>query len=131
MSAREALAAQVMTHLDGRASLDPLRFFDPSPARAALPYGVIEEPVLTDWSTATWTGFEGRLVIVLHDGGERPTRVRRLMGLVEAAMMSLPPDLPEGWRLVRCQLVRGRVARVGEQWRATSEWVVRMYRMDS
>jgi hypothetical protein len=40
----------------------------------------------------------------------------------------LAPDLGEGWRVVRLALVRSRVLRVGDRWRGTAEFLVRMYR---
>jgi hypothetical protein len=104
--------------------------FDAPPVRAAIPHAVVEDPVLGDWSSATWRGREGRLVVTLHDGGERPVRLRAALGAAEAAVEGLDPLLSDGWRLVRAQLVRSRVLRVGERWRGTSEFLVRMYRED-
>ena len=102
--------------------------FDAPPVRGGLPYAVVDEPVLSDWSTKTWVGREGRVLVTLFDGGERPVRARALLAVAEEGLEALPPDLGEGWRVVRLALVRSRVLRVGDQWRGTSEFLVRMYR---
>ncbi len=127
MSAGAVLQAGVVAQL--QAALD-CAVFDAPPVRAAIPHAVVEDPVLGDWSTTTWRGREGRLVVTLHDGGERPVRLRAALGAAEAAVEGLDPLLSDGWRLVRAQLVRSRVLRVGERWRGTSEFLVRMYRED-
>ena len=123
MSALLAATARLQAVLEGGV-------YDAPPVRSALPYAVVDEPVLSDWSTTTWRGREGRVVVTLHDGGERPVRLRAMLGAAEAAVEGLDPLLSDGWRLVRAQLVRSRVLRVGERWRGTSEFLVRMYRED-
>ncbi len=127
MSAGAVLQAGVVARL---ADVLDCAVFDAPPVRAAIPHAVVEDPVLGDWSTTTWRGREGRLVVTLHDGGERPVRLRAALGAAEAAVEGLDPLLSDGWRLVRAQLVRSRVLRVGERWRGTSEFLVRMYRED-
>lgn len=102
--------------------------FDAPPVRGGLPYAVVDEPVLSDWSTKTFAGREGRVLLTLFDGGERPVRLRALLAAAEEGLEALPPDLGEGWRVVRLALVRSRVLRVGDRWRGTSEFLVRMYR---
>ncbi len=57
--------------------------FDAPPVRGGLPYAVVDEPVLSDWSTKTWVGREGRVLLTLFDGGERPVRARALLAAVE------------------------------------------------
>jgi hypothetical protein len=130
MSAAQQLQAAVIAQLLHRATLDPMTVFDMPPARAALPHAVVEDPVLGSWDLAAVTGREGRLSIVLHDGGERPVRLRRLQGRVEDLIATMPADLGgEGWRLARLRLVRSRVARgKGDRWSAVSEFEVRIYR---
>ncbi|WP_380783625.1 DUF3168 domain-containing protein [Sphingomonas sp. R86520] len=102
--------------------------FDAPPVRGGLPYAVVDEPVLSDWSTKTWVGREGRVLLTLFDEGERPVRVRSLLAVAEEGLEAVAPDLGEGWRVVRVALVRSRVLRVGDRWRGTSEFLVRMYR---
>ena len=125
MSAGAVLQAGVVARL---ADVLDCAVFDAPPVRAAIPHAVVEDPVLGDWSSSTWRGREGRLVVTLHDGGERPVRLRAALSAAEAAVVGLDPLLSDGWRLVRAQLVRSRVLRVGERWRGTSEFLVRMYR---
>ncbi|MEG8044079.1 DUF3168 domain-containing protein [Sphingomonas faeni] len=125
MSGRVVLQAAVVARLN--AVLD-VSVFDAPPVRGGLPYAVVDEPVLSDWSTKTWVGREGRVLLILFDGGERPVRVRALLAAAEDGLELLDPVLGEGWRVVRLALVRSRVLRVGDRWRGTSEFLVRMYR---
>lgn len=125
MSGRVVLQAAIVARLN--AVLD-VSVFDAPPVRGGLPYAVVDEPVLSDWSTKTWVGREGRVLLSLFDGGERPVRVRALLAVAEEGLEALPPDLGEGWRVVRVALVRSRVLRVGDRWRGTAEFLVRMYR---
>ncbi len=125
MSARVVLQAAIVARLN--AVLD-VSVFDAPPVRGGLPYAVVDEPVLSDWSTKTWVGREGRVLLTLFDEGERPVRVRSLLAVAEEGLEAVAPDLGEGWRVVRVALVRSRVLRVGDRWRGTSEFLVRMYR---
>ena len=119
------LQAAVLARLN--AVLD-VSVFDAPPVRGGLPYAVVDEPVLSDWSTKTFAGREGRVLLTLFDGGERPVRLRALLAVAEEGLELLAPDLGEGWRVVRLALVRSRVLRVGDRWRGTAEFLVRMYR---
>lgn len=133
MSARIVLQAAVVAHLR-EAGGGLLQVFDAPPVRAAPPFVVVGEPVLKDWSTATWRGFEGTLPIEMRDpgqgAGERPERLREFSGLIEEGVEALPRALGGGWRIVRLMLMRGRVLREREGWRAVSEFAVRLYRED-
>ena len=132
MSAGAWLFASVMAHLDQNAALDPLRVFDFAPDRAGFPWAQVEDPVLAAWDGAGVAGRVGTLPIAFHDGGERPGRLRLLMGRVEAQMAALPADLGgEGWRLAGLSLARTRVARVKDGWLGRTEWAVRVFRADS
>jgi hypothetical protein len=130
MSAAQWLQAALLRQLKGRAVLDGVAVFDTPPVRAALPHAVIEDPVLASWNAAGLTGHEGRVTIAMHDGGERPARLRRTQGQIEDLIATMPADLGgDGWRVARLRLVRSRVVRgKGERWSATSEYDVRIYR---
>lgn len=117
--AREALVAGLAARL---AAVLDCAVFDAPPVRGGLPYAEVGEPVLADWSGTGWTGRDGRVAVALHDGGERPVRLRRLVALVE----DVAAPEPEGWRVVRWLLVRGRMARTAERWSASVEFQVRM-----
>jgi len=125
MSVQAVVQAAMVAALDG---LDVTGVFDAPPVRAALPYAVIEEAVLADWSTKDMDGREGRLAVTLYDGGERPVRLRVLAGAAEDAVSAMPRVLGEGWRVASLVFVRGRIVREGVRWVAMSEWRVRVLR---
>ncbi len=130
MSAGEALVAAAVAAVD--AVEGPTRLsavFDGAPVRAALPYAVVGDPVLIDWSAAGVTGREGRLTVTLWDAGEVPARLRTLVEAAEAAVLGIGPNLGAGWRVASLQLVRSRVVRAGgDRWMGVSEFRVRLYR---
>ena len=131
MSAGEWLAASCMAQLAQNAALDPLQVFDFMPERAGLPRAQVEDPVLQAWDGAGFTGRIGTVAIGFRDGGERPVRLRLLMGRVEAQMAALPADLGgEGWRLAGLSLARSRLTRVKDGWLGRSEWAVRVFRVN-
>lgn len=131
MSAGDWLAASCMAHLAENAALDPLQLFDFVPERAGFPWAQVEDPVLGSWDGAGVTGRVGTLAIAFRDGGERPARLRLLMGRVEDQMAGLPADLGgEGWRLAGLSLARSRLARVRDGWLGRSEWAVRVFRVN-
>lgn len=127
VSARGLLHAAVAARLRSGTGL---AVFDAAPVRAAaVPHAVVEEPVLSDWSTKSWAGREARLVVAVHDAGERPVRLRGLLETVEAAVASLPAELGEGWRVVRVTPGRSRIARgKSDRWVGTVEFTARMWR---
>ncbi len=132
MSAAAALQAGLAEALRDAESLAALTgVFDAPPVRAALPHAVIEETLLADWGTKDMAGREGRAAVTLHDGGERPARLRDLAGAAEEAVLAMPRALAGGWRIASIAFVRGRIARAGPGWTATSEFRVRMLREDS
>jgi hypothetical protein len=126
MSVQAVLQAALAEALAG---LDVTAVFDAPPARAARPYAVIEEAVLVDWGAKGMAGREGRFAVTLHDGGERPARLRLLAGAVEDAVEAMPRVLGQGWAVASLGFVRGRIVREGEgRWVATSEFRVRVLR---
>jgi hypothetical protein len=125
MSVQALLSAAMAEALGGL----EVAVFDAPPVRAARPYAVIDEAVLSDWGTKDIAGREGRLAVLLYDGGERPVRLRALAGEVEAAVEAIARDLGDGWRVVTLVLARSRLVREGEsRWMAMSEWRVRILR---
>ena len=130
MSAGEWLAAGCMAHLAENAALAPLRIFDFVPERAALPWAQVEDPVLAAADGAGVTGRVGTLAIGFRDGGERPTRLRLLMGRVEEQMAAMPADLGEGWRIAGISLARSRVQRIRDGWLGRLDWSVRVFRVN-
>lgn len=129
MSVRTLLQAAVAARL--ATSVSGVRVLDAPPGRIGGPYAVVDDPVLTDWSTKSWTGREGRLAVLLYDGGERPVRLRAACDAVETALAD-PPVLSGGWRIVRLGFVRSRLARIAtDRWSAVVEFQVRVMREDS
>lgn len=130
MSARTVLQAALVEALSDAEGLAALtKVFDAPPARAGLPYAVVDEPVLIDWSAKDWTGREGRFAVVLRDSGERPVRLRALVAAVEEAVTGMAAELGEGWRIVWVRLGRERVALGADgRWLAMSEFVARLRR---
>lgn len=128
MSAREVLQAGLCDALT--AALDDVAVFDAPPVRMAMPYALVEEPVLADWSTKDLAGREGRVAVVIQDRAERPVRLRALAATAEDAVEAMNGELGEGWRIVTLGLVRSRIMRRAEGWMATSEFRVRMLRVN-
>lgn len=128
MSARVLLQAAVVARLKAHRPLVEMAVFDAPPARAGVPFAVVDEAVLVDRSAQGVAGLEGRLVVTVEDGGERPVRLRALIGEVEETLPGMAAAIGEGWRVVTLVLVRSRMARAGERWRGVSEFAVRMYR---
>jgi hypothetical protein len=136
MSPGMLIQAAVAEALRARAEFAELAVFDAAPVRAAHPYTVVDEAELADWSTKDWTGRSGRIAVVLHDRGERPARVRAMLGVVAEVIEALAGDLGAGWRATGFRLTRERIARgsagKGETatWLAMSEFAVRVYRVE-
>ena len=127
MSAATVLHAAVVAHLRSH-----VRVFDAPPLRAAMPQLVVDDPVLAAADAAGVSGRVGTIALVYADDGERPERLRALVARIEAAMERLPVDLgAEGWRLAGLRLARSRLVRGrNEQWSGTSDFAVRMFRIN-
>ncbi len=124
--AGETLAARAIVALNAIPGLNGA--FDGLPVRATVPYAAIEIGPESDWG---WKGGEGRelrLTATVHDGGEPPERLRRLMSAAEAALLGLSGD--DEWRVVNVALARRRTTqkRPGA-WTGVVEVRVRMERL--
>jgi hypothetical protein len=128
VSVQAVLQAALADCLRGAGGLDGVAVFDAPPVRGALPYVVIEEAVLGDWSTKDMAGREGRLAVTIRDGGERPVRLRGLAGAAEDAVLGMAGEVGEGWRVASLVLVRSRLVREGAGWVSVSEFRVRVLR---
>ena len=103
--------------------------FDAPPVRSAMPYALVEEPVLSDWSTKDAPGREGRVSVLIHDSGEVPVRLRDLGGRVETAVAAMPSEPGDGWRIVVLTLTRSRIVKQRDgHWSALIEHRVAMLR---
>ena len=131
MSVHEQLTAALVAALAEHGPLAAVLtgVFDGAPARCALPWAQVVEPVLVDWSTKDMAGREGRVSVILRDAGERPVRLRMLAGAAEDALAAMPGAIGEGWRVVTLLPVRSRIVADGPgKWMAAGEWRVRMLR---
>lgn len=123
-SAGAALAAVAKSRLAGIAGLSGV--FDVRPWQAAHPYATVDTGAETDWSHKTGQGREIRLAIAIHDKGERPERLRRLIAAAERAMAA-PAGEAEGWRIVNLAFLRGRIVPDGRDgWVGTIDYRARM-----
>lgn len=124
MRAGEMLAAAARARLADVAGLTGV--FDLRPWQAAHPYATVDAGAEIDWSHKTGAGREIRLAIAIHDKGERPERLRRLIAAAEGAMAGLAVP-GEGWRIVSLAFLRGRVVADGrEGWIGTIDYRARM-----
>lgn len=127
MTAGEALLDAAVAALKG---VEGLGVFDGAPVQAAFPYALVEIGPEGDWGHKNGEGREVRLAALLQDAGERPMRLRRLMGEAEAALAVLAPEL-NGWRLVTMALLRARLVRPSgsrDGWTGVIEFRARMLR---
>jgi hypothetical protein len=119
-----ALAEAAMVALKAVDGLNGV--YDGPPLTGAFPYARIEAGPESDWSHKSGIGRELRLAILLHDQGERPARLRTLLGAAEAAAAAIPPDL-DGWRLVNLVFLRSTLLREkGAAWAAAIEYRARL-----
>lgn len=120
-----AVVAAVRDGLAGEVSA----VFEAPPVRSAMPHALVEEPMLSDWSTKDAPGREGRVSVLVHDSGEVPARLRDLAGTVEAAVAAMPSDIGDGWRIVTITLTRSRIVKQRDgHWTALIEHRVAMLR---
>jgi len=111
MSAVMDLQKAVVAHLSADPALAELMgVYDGPPPRAAFPYAVLGDGLVTDWSTKTEAGREVRFAVTLWDDGEVPARLHRLTDAVEAAMATLPRTLADG-RIISLIFLRTLIAR--------------------
>ena len=129
MNARVALQAALLARVR---TVEGLGAFDAPPVRGGVPYGVVEEPVLTASDAAGLDGRVGTIAVTYRDDGERPVRLRRLIGEVEDAIAAMPRVVEGGWYVVGLRLARSRLS-LGRNigWVGTSEFAVRMFRLQS
>ncbi|HEX8214270.1 MAG TPA: DUF3168 domain-containing protein [Allosphingosinicella sp.] len=106
MSAGEKLQQAVSAALQ---AIGGIGVYEGPPLQAAAPYAVVEAGPETNWSHKSGTGREVRIAVSLFDRGERPVRLRSLMGEAEAALDALAG--PTGWQLVAMQFLRSRLVR--------------------
>nr|WP_315382663.1 DUF3168 domain-containing protein [uncultured Sphingomonas sp.] len=130
MSPQEAITAAMRTSLVATGALStPVNgVFDAPPQRAVRPYLLLDEPMLTDWSTKDQDGREVRTSVLVRDAGASRQRVRALAADVKAAIATIPAALGGGWRVVSRVLVRTRVVDEGSGVTAVVEHRVRMLR---
>ena len=124
MMAGEALASKTLTALEAVGALNG-RYEGPA-IRSAAPYAIVEAGAESDWSHKSGAGREVRLTVTLRDEGERPARLRRLVGEAQAALGAIAAS-GDGWRIVSLAFVRSRLLPEGDRrWVATRDYRARM-----
>lgn len=124
MNAAEKLQQAVMASLQ---AIGRIGVYDGPPLQAAAPYAVVEAGPETDWSHKSGAGRELRIAVSLFDKGERPVRLRALIGEAEEALDGL--GSPAGWQLVSMQFLRSRLVRDPKGlWAGVIEYRARMLR---
>jgi hypothetical protein len=131
MSPQDAITRAVRAALAGEGVVSEVvnGVFDAPPQRAVRPYLLVDDPVLTDWSTKDQDGREVRIAVLVRDTGPARQRARALAGEVEAAIAAMPAALEGGWRIVSRVLIRSRLVAEDEtRLTAIVEHRVRMLR---
>jgi len=90
-----ALQTAALARLETVAGLN--RAYPGPPLQAAVPYATVEAGSEADWGHKSGEGREVRLAVGLWDEGERPERIRSLMGAVEAALDGLRTSRDGPW----------------------------------
>lgn len=122
-----ALAAAVTAALGEVAGLNGA--YDGPPLQAAFPYAIVDAGAESDWSHKSGEGRELRLAVTIRDQGERPARLRALIGAAEAAIGAVAGDF-DGWRLVTLVFLRSRMLRApGAGWTAAVDYRARMLKI--
>ena len=121
MSAGGALQAALTAVLAGDSRLTGI--YDGPPARASLPYAVIDAGNESDWSHKNGDGREVLVALTIWD--EAPARLAELADAVEA--MALAIGEVDGWHLVSMRLLRRRTVRdVAGPWAAAIDFRARL-----
>jgi hypothetical protein len=107
MSAGGELQAAAIGALQGVAELGGV--YDGQPLKAVVPYAVVQPGQEADWGHKNGAGREIRLEVTIRDEGERPVRIRRLLGEAEAALSAV--SAVAGWQLVTMRFLSSRVAK--------------------
>lgn len=84
--------------------------YDGAPPRAAFPYIVVADGLVSDWGTKTASGREIRFALTVWDDGEEASKLHTIMGHAEDAISAMARDLP-GWRVASNVFLRSLVAR--------------------
>lgn len=104
--------------------------FEGPALKATAPFAEIGELMVSDWGTKDRAGSELRSAIIIIDRAEGPGRLHRLAAAADAAMATVPRDLP-GWRIASLVLLRSRIVRDGPgAWTALVEHRVRIIEAD-
>jgi hypothetical protein len=116
-----AAAVAVLRAIDGIG-----RVYDAPPLQAALPHALVAIDVESDWSHKSAAGRELRLAASLFDKGERPLRLRALVGEAEAALAQLG-GAHGAWQIVSMRYLRTRILRDSAgSWAAVIEFRARL-----
>jgi hypothetical protein len=126
MTAGEKLQEAVVAALQ---AVGGMGVYEGPPLQAAHPYATVEAGPETDWSHKSASGREVRIAVSLFDKGEKPARLRALMGEAEGTIDGLAG--PTGWQLVTMQFLRSRLVCDSKGvWTGVIEYRARMLRAE-
>lgn len=127
MSAGGVVRAAVLARLRSDPAVASHRVVEGAAARvAAVPFVVLRDVAITDWSTKDRAGRELRVSLAVRDEGESGVRAEAIGAAAEAALLALPGSL-DGWRVVTATPVRNAVLHEGGQrWAALVDVRIRM-----
>ena len=121
MSAGGALQAALAAVLAGEVRLTGV--YDGPPARAGVPYAVIDAGSESDWSHKSGSGREVMVALTVWD--EQPARLADLADVVEVAAAGVGGVA--GWQLVSMRLIRRRTVRdVAGPWATAIDFRARL-----
>ena len=127
MSAGGALQAALAAVLAGDSRLTGI--YDGPPARAGLPYAVIDAGSESDWSHKSGAGREVLVALTVWD--DAPARLAELADAVEALALGIGGAAGvggvAGWQLVSMRMFRRRTVRdVAGPWATAIDFRARM-----
>ena len=126
--AGEELQAAVIATLE---AVQGLGVFCLAPLQAPIPYASVDAGLESDWSHKSGEGREVRLAVTIRDEGERPDRVQRLAGEVEAAIGTVGAATAS-WSIASMRFLRRSMVREQRRgWTAVIEYRARMLRLQA
>lgn len=87
-------------------------YYDLRPADAGMPFVIVGDALITDWSGKGFAGREVRLALSIHGAARAETDLAALAGTVERVIAAMPAALPAA-TVITTELIRQRGVRDG------------------